>query len=613
MIIEYSNLDDGKKIFLNRELADILYLCRRRKIFVPELNINVVSLLGCPQIPEHVQNKISIKLPSKSNHFNSFSQMCDYENDIQTSQVIKDNDVIWVIGGGAEGAIYGFYQTIKNITGIRWYGTSGCDIAFAKPVSEIEKIYRPRVPLRGFEFSPKNQNYQFSEKFLKWMVRNGWNLLDINVSHWEKYSRKHEFTRWCDTFGIRLAIGCHAIDFFIPESIFNVMPDIFGMRNGTRCITSIVGSPDIKKRWKAKIQPCYTNSKTRELYVKAVVEFINSHPETYIFSLWPHDGINNWCQCHNCRKQSPYEMMYRIALEISGKLGRFIPIELLCYSNMLHLPGKHLPFSSNTYTIFCPYLRHYRHRIFDPGFNQSQLTLGVKYPDEDPINPVDDREYGVLLSKWLPYLEKTGSSFGVFSYYQLVFHDQTERSDRSRYLYQPEPAIVEDEINWFIKSGMKVFYDCSPPYPGFWPDGRFYAYLPQQMWENSQNTDRLVIEYYRTIAGERAEVLKNILRIIANTINENNEIPSDIVNTAKGIFNSLEQPLKQKYQMWLEYVILGKNSWKELKQQNISSMIEIEKKIIAFFEDNRSFLEDFINVDYMIRHCQSIINFYTSQ
>ncbi|HXK44487.1 MAG TPA: DUF4838 domain-containing protein [bacterium] len=616
MIIQYSNLDDSKKIFLNRELADILYLCRKRKISVPEFDINVVSLSEYNQIPEHLQSKISIKIPSKNKHFSSFNQMCEYENDIQTSQVIRDENIIWIIGAGSEGALYGFYETIRKITGIRWYGTSEFDMAFAKPNSAIEGIYRPRVPLRGFEFSPKNENHEFSEKFLKWMVRNRWNLLDINVSHWEKYAHKQEFIRLCNTFGIRLAIGCHAVDFFVPEFIYNKTPHMFGVRDGNRCITSTVGSPDIKKRWQTKIQPCYTNSETRELYVNAVVDFINNHPETYIFSLWPHDGINNWCQCQNCKEQSPYEMMYRIALEILEKLGRFIPIELLCYSNMFHLPEKNLPVSSNTYTIFCPYLRQYKHKFFEPGFNQKDVTLGAKYPDEEPINPVDDREYGILLSQWLPYLKKIGSVLGIFSYYQLVFHDQTERSDRSRYLYQPEPALVEDEINWFIKSGMKVFYDCSPPYPGFWPDGRFYAYLPRLLWENSPNADRFVMEYYKAIAGERAEVLKNILKTISGFINNNesDEIPSsDIVNIAKGIFNSLNSPLKQKYKLWFDYVLLGKQSWKALKQKNIGDMIEAEKKIIAFFQDNRSVLEDFINVDYMIKHSQAIIDFYTSQ
>ncbi|MCM8824781.1 MAG: DUF4838 domain-containing protein [Candidatus Omnitrophica bacterium] len=611
MLITYSNLDDDRKIFLNKELADTLYLCRKRKIPIPEVDVNVISLSLPSQIPPQIREKIKIKEAKKEKEFTSFSQLCDWEKTAQTSQIIQDEDKIWIIGGSSEGSISGFYEAIKNITGIRWYGTSESDVFFAQKSENLEKIHTPVVALRGFEFSPKNENNDFAKKFLKWMVRNGWNLLDINASRWENFSDKREFLKLCEMLGIRTAIGCHAIDFFVPETLFSQNPEFFGLRDGKRVVQAEISSPDIRRRRIAKIQPCYSNPELRKFLVNAIKHFIETHPETYIFSLWPLDGINNWCQCDDCKRLTSYETLYNLALEISQAIGKFLPVELLCYSNMFHLPEKDLVPSSNTYTIFCPYLRNYKHRFYDPGFEETKLTLGTDYPEPEPINPVDDREYGILLSKWLPYLARIGSQLGIFSYYQLVFHDETEKTDRQRYLYHPDPKLVEDEIKKFIDLGINVFYDCSPPYPGFWPDGRYYAYVSRLFWKDSPPVEKVVMEYYKAIAGERASVLQNILKAISDDLTYDRKISEDLLKTAESIFGFLPSPLDKRYRFWLEYVKMGKHSWNALKNGNIKTVIEKEKQIIDFFERNRYILEDCVSVDWMIRLSQSIINFYT--
>ncbi len=280
---------------------------------------------------------------------------------------------------------------------------------------------------------------------------------------------------------------------------------------------------------------------------------------------------------------------------------------------MLDIPDKILPEISNTYTIFCPYLRHYKYNLFDPDFKESNLTLGKNYPEPEPINPSDDREYGILFSRWLKYLEKIGSEPGLFSYYQLVFHDETERSDRQRYLYHPDPELVEAEIKKFIECGIKVFYDCSPPYPGFWPDGRFYAYIGQLLWENGNSAQKIVKEYYKAIAGERAEILRNILKLISNKLDEDADVPPEIINTARSIFDLLPFPADERYSLWLEYVVMGRKTRVAMKQRQIGKVIENERKIIEFFERNRMALEECINVDWMIKHSRSIINFYAEK
>ena len=104
----------------------------------------------------------------------------------------------------------------------------------------------------------------------------------------------------------------------------------------------------------------------------------------------------------------------------------------------------------NTFqALFCPYLRHYYHRIYDAG-GPEELITGNLYPEPDRINPVDDREYGELFRRWSPVWKGCGSTLGIFEYGG-NFPDETRRFDFTRYLYKCQNARLKIHLKSQIK------------------------------------------------------------------------------------------------------------------------------------------------------------------
>jgi len=578
LLIEYSNLNDERKIFLNRELADILYLCRKQKIPIPEINLSIIDSTNTCELHQEIKTKIKISVKPGIQNPDNVLDFCEQEKNLQTSQSILNNNILWIIGTGAEGAIYGFYNAIKKITGVKWYGISDSDIGFTSQSDLIETIHRPKFPFRGVWFTPSQGKHNFANKFLKWMVRNGWNLININAWGWDKYPFKNEFIKMCDIFGIKLAVGYREIEFFLPDLFFQ------GNLNN-------------------KMSPCYSNPQFLDKLADGILDFVENHPEIDILSLQSYDESNNRCQCEGCLKKTPYEAMYMLGLEIKERIKRFLPIEILC-PDIFSMPYKILPISNNTYTLLVVPQKQDK-------FNETISNIPeTKYSDAGSINFSDKMDYCHIINNgWLPYLGKIGSAIGICYHYQDIFHTYPGKNNRRRYLDSPNHKIIEDEINKFAEMGISVFYDCSLPFWGFWPDEACYSYLGSLLWENSQNADKTVAEYYRAIGGERAEVLMNILKNIKTKA----EITPSVFETAKSIFRNLSASHSCRYLLWLDYIQLVRQSQRALQNHDTETMVEKEKQIIVFFEKNRDILEEYIDIDYMISYSKALIDFYSKQ
>ncbi len=321
------------------------------------------------------------------------------------------------------------------------------------------------------------------------------------------------------------------------------------------------------------------------------------------FSLWPHDGSNNWCECEACQASTPYAMMHDLARDILAHLKRPVPIEILAYCNLLDPPRSPLTPEPRIYTLFCPYLRQYRHRLDDPGFPPERLTLGCTWPDREPVNPLDDREYGVLLDQWRSHLAQAQSGLGVFAYYQLAFVDETRRTDRSRYLYHPDTSLVAHELLVYRGRGMGVFYDCSWPLPGFWPDARYYAYMKHLLWDVNADPAAAIEAYYAETLGDRASAVVAALTALATELDREGRppVPEKTLTEAETALAAIPGPRGERYRAWLAYVRLADASWRQ------SPNAAVEAEIQALLERHRELLAPNLMVDWMARTSRGMV------
>jgi Domain of unknown function (DUF4838) len=583
-----SNLTKRQLNFLHSELNVTLNHAGRCDVSVPQLDITLVS---------------------RNFSFTDAEIYKDYteqQRKMQSFEIKKNDAEVLITGGAYPGILNGLYSLLKNQLGIRWYGMTEEDVYWLENPILLPEKGCPDVPLRGIEGRLRHWSFDFIKQFMLWMTRNSWNQLLVNASDWRENQDREQIAQVADLCGINLVIGGHSFKLFLPDETFTARPDFFGMRNGVRCIkgdTRIAEQPD--HSFTSRIQPCLSNPECTAFITQNVVNYLNCFKDIKVFSLWPHDGVNNWCQCPRCLKYNPYKLMHQLARQILAACERKIFIELLAYSNLLKPPGD-LPFEPSIYTLFCPYLRNYRQRLFDPGFADSKVQLGALYPEVEPIYPADDREYGQLFKKWLPQIANSGGTLGVFAYYQLVFHDIRGKCDRSRYLRHPDPNLVQDELHYFIRHGMQVYYDCSWPYPGFWPDGRLYSFYSRLLWNcNSKITP--LIEEYNSVKSNVAQLLDKICALL-DSGNRNVADLETLVCTQSNTTTKQSERLN----IWLEYVKLAMISSTAATENAASGLICAEEQIIKLLEDKRAVLEKHVSVDWMINYSKSVVRQYSN-
>jgi hypothetical protein len=234
--------------------------------------------------------------------------------------------------------------------------------------------------------------------------------------------------------------------------------------------------------------------------------------------------------------------------------------------------------------------------------------LGRGYPDDERINPADDGEYGLLLDEWLPILRESGIYLGVFAYYQLVFHDETRRDDRSRYLRYPAPGLVRDEISKFLDCGMLVYYDCSWPYPGAWPDSRLFSYHSALLWNKTADPTGLIQEYF----SSHSDFFSVLDAFCAKLDAGIRDIPeTDYHNMVKAAAY-LPEEFKIAILLWLEYVKLACSSWIFAQKNDTDAVLKTEREIIRLFEENTDSLKMYIDTNWMINYSKSVIGYYSS-
>ena len=583
MKIINNNLGKPHLAFLKEELENAVTHAKLYSVTVPQLE---VSLEICEP---------------PTGTANTYHEYTELQRKLQSFTIKRNGTEINISGGGYPGVLNGLYTLLKNELGIRWHGLTAEDVRYTQNPVLLPETEFPDVPLRGIEGCLKRWTFDFVKKFMLWMARNGWNQLLINANDWQASKDRTKIIRQADLCGINLVIGGHSFELFLPDELFAERPDFFGMRNGGRCIKSdvkIAEQPD--DSFTCRIQPCLSNPECTALITQNAVNFLNRFTEIKVFSLWPHDGVNNWCQCPRCLKYNPYKLMHRLARQILKACKRKIFIELLAYSNLLK-PPENLQFEPSIYTLFCPYLRNYDKRLFEPGFADSKVQLGAIYPKTEPIYPADDREYGQVLRKWLPQIANSGSTLGIFAYYQLVFHDIRGKCDRSRYLRHPDPQLIQDELRYFIKNGMQVYYDCSWPYPGFWPDSRLYSFYSRLLWDNNSDINQL-IEEYNSFNKEASQLLNKICRLLDSGNRNIADLEALICS-----YSNIDLKQSERFNIWLEYVKLSMISSTAAKENVNSKLISTEEQIIKLFEGNRKVLEQHVCVDWMINYSKSVI------
>jgi len=593
MDIAFDNLPQSVRASIDEDLSEVRRLGGPCGIAVPEVTVRLVALQcqGAPdQLPAH-----DVPIPGTDVPI-SFHDRCDWETQRQSFHIVEDGG-LWVIGGGAKGVLHGFGELLQRLTGVIWGGLTDEDVLFGEARPLPVGVQSPRFAYRCRDGSPSSGSF---ENFIKWLSRNKYNA-KVFTSRGRAGKSPEEVRKLTDFLNSRCMhqiVGYHCMEFWMPDEQLERDPEWRGLRDGQRVMRAHVTIPDCPNlSSELPIQPCYSNRDAAELIVSRMAEHVNAHPEIEVFSIWPHDGVNNWCQCPDCLKKTPYEQMYDLALQLLPHIPETVPIELIAYSNLLNPPFQPLAYCDRIISMLCPYLRPFHHRIYDEG-GPAELVTGNLYPEPDRINPADEREYGELFRRWGEVWAECGSVPAIFEYGG-TFPDETRREDGPRYLYSPAPQLRHDEARWYAERGVRYFYLCSI-YKG-WPDPFLELDFAASMWGGEEPVEAFEERYYRALIGDKGPELCSALRALAEKLRAQVDCEDEMGAFENVVEQISPSPARDRYRLWAEYVKLGRPAREHELAGDYERAAEQETKVQAFFDAHHDELIGHINAPWM-RH-----------
>jgi hypothetical protein len=598
MKIDNHNLDDALFFALKDDLRAV-EKARARKRSMPGHFIYIVALeLGnCPSdLPKH-----DIKVPAATPPA-SFSERCDWEIQRQSFQFVREGQAIWIIAGGREGALYGFDELLECLTGVIWAGVRDDQILFGGPRPLPTGVQAPTFPYRFRDGSGPDGATE--SDYHIWLSRNRYNGRVVSGKAWDAFSpqRRAAFMATFRARAMHLVSGYHAMDFYLPESELEAHPEWRGMRDGKRVAKARVTLPECSHLdAELPIQPCYTNPEVLQAIITRMAAQIRQSPEIEIFSVWPHDGINNWCQCPSCRKQTPYEQMYGLALALAKRTAPILPIELIVYANMLTAPGTKLPKSNRIVTMLCPYLRPYERRFYEAG--GPRLDMSTHYPEPDRVNPVDDRDYGKLFRAWAPVWKAAGTVPGIFEYGGILWPDETFRTERQRFLYHPSAAIRFDEAKWYRDHSVRYFYYCTQFMN--WPDACQQLAMARSLWNADEEVEPFLDRYYSAACDSLGRAVRLALEAVDKRLVAREDPARELAKLETILAWLPENAIRERYTLWIGYVRLAWKGYEAFLDGKYGEALEHEQTVAAYLPDCLIKLLDSANTHAIMRYSET--------
>ena len=106
--------------------------------------------------------------------------------------------------------------------------------------------------------------------------------------------------------GIELNVGCHGFDNWLPPCTYGrEHPEWYAAQHPVHKGVFIDPTGELPPEEFSGGQLCLSNPDVLAEFSANVIRFLEAHPHVRTVSLWPNDGIDNWCACENCLALEP--------------------------------------------------------------------------------------------------------------------------------------------------------------------------------------------------------------------------------------------------------------------------------------------------------------------
>jgi len=294
---------------------------------------------------------------------------------------------------------------------------------------------------------------------------------------------------------------------------------------------------------------CYSNPVAFDALVSHVVQYAVDNPEVDILHFWLSDGMNNHCECPECRKLSPSDWYAKLVNAISSRLAEEnvnTRLVFLCYANTLWAPnqekieGKH----GNVIFMFAPITRCYLHPLADARCSGSEPLRPP--PRNGIVPPRTNREFVRFLGGWQ---EVTQSDSFLFDYH---FWDIFGMD----FLGGDIGGVLWNDLHDLKGLGLNGILSCQT-LRAFYPTGTSMAILAETLWNDGISPEEIKGRYMKAAFGDDSSFISDYLGRIYSFVNPGmNYEHHDAIIT----------PQREKVEELLEFVKASRHRIEEISR-----------------------------------------------
>ncbi len=369
------------------------------------------------------------------------------------------------------------YENVYDV--IEWcpkVGFNSYFIQFKDAYTFFEKWYKREYnPLKkGREFTLEESKILTAE-LKKEIKRRG--ILYHGVGHgWT-----------CEPFGIS-ALPLEQKIFDVPDNIKRYLAELDGKREFFK------GIP-------VNTNLCYSNKEVRNIIINFIVDYLDKEKNIDYLHLWLADGMNNHCECEECKKLLPSDYYVMLLNELDEALknkGINTKIVFLIYVDLLWKPIKEKIKNSDRFIMmFAPITRE-----FKDSFKAGEDSIELNPYNRNKLEyPKSIKENLGFLKTWKEYFK--GDSFDFD--YHLVWEHYYDPG-----YYRIAEIMYKDVVN--LKDiGLNGMISCQMQ-RAFLPTGFVNYTMAKVLWNRKITFEEICDEYYAAAFGKNAETIKNYLK-----------------------------------------------------------------------------------------------------
>lgn len=277
---------------------------------------------------------------------------------------------------------------------------------------------------------------------------------------------------------------------------------------------------------------CYSNPKAFQMVVDHFVQYALEHPDVDILHFWLSDGMNNHCECPECRKMSPSDWYSKLVNAVSHGLGELdckTRIVFLCYSNTLWAPTKEFVDGKygNTIFMFAPISRCYLHPLYDEKCSES---FSLTAPSRNRIVPPrTNYEFIQLLKGWQRTLKSDSFLFDYHFWFALGF--DFLKGDIGKTLWR--------DLRDLDKIGLGGLLSCQT-LRAFYPTGINMKILAETLWNKNVSLEDIKSRYLQAAFGGSAQFVSEYLEKIYSFIDTNNYEHREYLSKPESLIKLIE-------------------------------------------------------------------------